>query len=104
METFDCSMCGRCCMHMTEVLEGLPILANIIGEKNASFPYTNNNGVCEKLILESNLCSVYEDRPIICSFEKLTEMIAIKTGQDLSLIRKSMIFEGKKICEKLQTE
>ena len=104
METFECSACGKCCVRMIEVIAGLPQLVSIIGEENAYFPYSHNNGICEKLVLENNLCSVYKDRPVICNMEKLTEAIAQKTGQDLSLVKQSMYIEGKKICKNLQTE
>lgn len=37
------------------------------------FPFENNNGVCEKFI--DNKCSVYEDRPIICSIDKMCKIL-----------------------------
>ncbi|MBS5907490.1 MAG: YkgJ family cysteine cluster protein [Dysgonomonas mossii] len=99
MEEFKCKICGKCCKRMVEVMEILPHLADIIGEENISFPYSHNNGICEKLILENNHCSVFENRPVICRMEKLIELMSQKTNQDISIIRKIMYSESKKFCE-----
>ena len=102
MDSFDCSKCGKCCIHIHLLFERLPQLAKLIGEDNAAFPYSHSNGICEKLNLDNNLCSVYENRPVICNIDKLIEIIAEKTEQDLSLLRKPMYTTFKKICVKLQ--
>jgi hypothetical protein len=88
---------------MKEVLDSLPQLAKVIGEENVFFPYSHNNGVCEKLS-KNNHCLVYENRPIICNVEKLSRIIAEKTGQDFNLIKSNMYEQHKRICLKLQTD
>lgn len=84
-------------MQMDLVLERLPALAEVIGTENAYFPYSHKNGVCEKLT-ENNHCSIYDNRPIICNIEKLSLIIAQRTGNELSQIRKNMQLacEGRK--------
>ena len=91
METFECSMCGRCCMIL-------------LARKTLIFPYSHNNGICEEFIPENNYCSVYKDRPTICNLEKLITAITQKSGLDISLVKKTMYNETKKICAKLQAE
>jgi len=103
MEIFECSMCGKCCIRMIEVMESLPQLAKVIGEENIYFPYSHNNGVCENLS-EDKKCMVYENRPIICNVEKLSRIIAEKGGQDFNLIRGVMYKQYKQECLKLQEE
>lgn len=97
MENFVCLKCGRCCVQMNLVLERLSALAEVIGAENACFPYSHKNGVCEKLT-ENNCCSIYDDRPVICNIEKLSLIIAQRTGYELSQIREDMELacEGRK--------
>lgn len=49
------------------------------------FPYSwDESGCCE--MLENNLCSVYEDRPLLCNVKKISELYSQDTGvpvQDL---------------------
>jgi Fe-S-cluster containining protein len=53
---FECSKCGFCCKRV-----GL-----IIPELN------RGDGVCRKLS-EDNLCTIYEERPLICNIGALYE-------------------------------
>lgn len=103
IEYFECTICGKCCMHMKEVLEVLPQLAKVIGEDNACFPYSHNNGVCEKLSPD-NRCMVYEDRPIICNVNKLSRVIAENTGQDFDLIKNDIYKQLKQTCLELKAD
>ena len=102
MEKIFCSKCGNCCKHMNEVINGLPQIANIIGEENAYFPYKHKNGICENLNIINNQCSVYENRPIICNADKFIEVIAEKTGQNVEMLRKAMYITFKEQCLLLQ--
>jgi Fe-S-cluster containining protein len=86
---FPCTSCGLCCQRVggavdaakraLAMLEGIPAdhpLAPPIEQveelkEMAAFPFaTSTEGRCEKLT-EDNRCSVYEDRPMICSVEKV---------------------------------
>jgi Fe-S-cluster containining protein len=43
------------------------------------FPYSwDESGCCE--MLENNLCSVYEDRPLLCNVKKISELYSQETG------------------------
>jgi len=47
---FDCNKCGKCCRNL---------------KNNIIYSYLDRgDGVCK--YLEDNLCSVYNDRPILC--------------------------------------
>ena len=104
MDTFECSMCGKCCMHMDEVIARLPQLEKLIGEDNAIFPYSYKKGICEKLDQENNRCSIYKNRPIICNVDKFIENIAHKNSQDISLLKKYLYCIIKEECVKLQKQ
>ena len=52
---FDCERCGRCCRKVGTV----PIA------KDMALP----NGVCKYLNEETNLCRIYETRPLICNVD-----------------------------------
>ena len=67
---FPCSGCGCCCKRIKSVVE----LLNLKDKSTPLFfPYNwDSNGVCENL-LPDNKCRVYENRPLICNIEKVTE-------------------------------
>jgi len=89
---FPCIKCGLCC----KMLQHIPILTD----------YDIGNGACR--YLENNLCSIYEDRPLICNIEemyflyfkgKMTE----KEFVDINIKSCTLIveyFKGKPIIEK----
>ena len=51
--------CGECCRHIN-LVDGLKHLQN-------------GDGVCQYLV--DNRCSIYEDRPDLCRYEKVYEMM-----------------------------
>lgn len=51
---FKCDMCGECCRN----LDKSPIYDKL----------HNGDGIC--IYLNGNLCSIYNDRPLICRVEK----------------------------------
>lgn len=63
---FKCSGCGLCCKNVAKVAESVKNIEEL------RFPYSHDNGVCEKLN-EDNTCSVYEDRPLICNVDALID-------------------------------
>ncbi len=73
MININCIGCGACCMLVKEFLENNPEI---------DFPYNyDDNGYCE--MLDENMkCKVYDDRPEICSAEKMyhgyKERISVK--------------------------
>jgi len=65
-------MCGTCCKHIDRAIENMKAQNIQVG-----FPYYwNEKGVCE--MLKDNLCSVYENRPLICSVDKFAKEFKIK--------------------------
>lgn len=68
--SFGCTSCGACCKRVDSVIE-------FYGEKEPGsiyhFPYAHKDGVCEKLG-EDNRCTVYDNRPIICSIDAMMEL------------------------------
>lgn len=55
---FPCTKCGQCCRH----LDRSPIYADM----------HNGNGICK--YLDGNLCSIYENRPIVCRIDDAFEV------------------------------
>lgn len=55
---FKCDKCGQCCRHLanSEVYKELD----------------RGDGVCK--YLDGNLCSIYNDRPVICNIDKAFEL------------------------------
>lgn len=99
MNKIKCTMCGKCCMQMDKVIESLPAIADIIGIENAYFPYSHKNGVCEKLDIVTNMCAVYNNRPIICDIQRLSEVISEKAGQNIV----DILNATQKACEYLKS-
>jgi Fe-S-cluster containining protein len=54
---FSCDECGECCRN----LDKSPIYAEL----------DSGNGVCK--YIEGNLCSIYEDRPLLCRIDESYE-------------------------------
>jgi len=56
MDNFICSKCGACCRNL---------------DKSIYFAeYDMGNGVCRYFDEETNLCTIYDDRPLLCNIEK----------------------------------
>lgn len=69
---FPCTGCGCCCKRIDKVIENLETLDDI-SKEILHFPYNHTNGICEKLD-KDNKCSIYDDRPIVCNFQKFKEI------------------------------
>ncbi len=55
-DRFHCTSCGLCCKDITGIIE-------LVG-------FDAGNGVCKFLDLETNLCKIYESRPLICRVDE----------------------------------
>lgn len=55
---FECDKCGLCCRHINRCIGGL------LEE------FDTGNGTCKFLDTETNLCTIYLERPDICSVER----------------------------------
>lgn len=57
---FICRKCGLCCKNL---------------DRNDIYKSLHNGkGVCKYLNLETNLCSIYENRPILCNIDLSYEL------------------------------
>lgn len=56
---FDCDKCGECCRN----LDKSPIYSEL----------DRGNGTCRYLI--GNLCSVYEERPMLCRIDESYDLL-----------------------------
>ena len=71
---FPCTSCGLCCGKIREIQDNIDNYKDlpVMYEAIEAFPYgTDTNGACVKL--QNGLCSVYEDRPLLCNIKKLGE-------------------------------
>lgn len=55
---FDCYCCGACCR----------CLGIIFGK---DFELCDPDGVCKYLDRDTNLCTIYDDRPLLCRVDEL---------------------------------
>jgi len=85
MEKFPCSGCGACCKRIGLVLNQFREMYN--------FPYNaKEDGSCEMLD-ENNMCKVYDNRPEICSLDRMYE----RNHKQLKT-KKEFYLETAKIC------
>ncbi len=56
LDRFPCTSCELCCKNITGIVELIEFDAG--------------NGVCKFLDLETNLCKIYESRPLICRVDE----------------------------------
>ncbi|WP_181229925.1 YkgJ family cysteine cluster protein [Helicobacter pylori] len=55
-DRFPCTSCGLCCKNITGII-------GLVG-------FDAGNGVCKFLDLKTNLCKIYESRPLICRVDE----------------------------------
>ncbi|GAB3024278.1 hypothetical protein GCM10027051_31100 [Niabella terrae] len=68
---YPCTGCGACCRQVATSV------AQINEFIDYEFPYSwDETGKCEMLD-ESNMCKVYDDRPVICNVEKFAELTGL---------------------------
>lgn len=80
---FPCTQCGLCCRCV-----GLTIWG-----KHMALP----NLACKWLDEESNLCTIYEKRPLMCNVDAFYEKV-FSTG----MTREEFYTENKAVCEELR--
>lgn len=86
---FQCSGCSECCKRIGNLTKKQ--------RKKLDFPYkAKKDGSCEKLT-EDGKCSVYENRPSICSVEKTYEKFHAPHGRT----KKEVYLQENKICNDL---
>jgi Fe-S-cluster containining protein len=76
MRNFPCTGCGLCCKHVDITINDYAELGiDLLDRKNPlHFPFKwDETGKCENLI--DNKCSIYKDRPAVCSVEKTRKIL-----------------------------
>ena len=80
MNSFPCTSCGQCCRNVHYLLD-MPDDGSVYSELIRRFPYnTNEDGSCE-MLTDDGLCSVYENRPLLCNL-KLAALLVGYTNDD----------------------
>lgn len=79
---FECDKCGCCCRHLdrSELYAGLD----------------RGDGVCK--YLSADLCTIYEDRPLLCRVDECYELYFSKI-----LSKEEYYLLNKKACEFLRS-
>lgn len=73
LPAFPCTGCGQCCRQIGKVLNANVDETTPIGALIKAFPYKpTEQGDCEMLV--DGKCSVYENRPLLCNVQKMTEV------------------------------
>ena len=75
MTDFPCTQCGQCCRNVNSILSNSESFPTVIKDLIDRFPYDiNPDGSCSKLN-EDGLCSVYENRPIMCNIKLMGQLL-----------------------------
>ena len=98
LDNFPCTQCGLCCTNVNlgkwldpEYTETLPPALQFVTSK---FPYQlTDDGSCE--MLKDGLCSVYDDRPLLCNLKLLGKFL----GADQDLFYKLNILNCNKMID-----
>lgn len=81
--SFPCYACGQCCRYV---------------DKSTQTAYlSRGDGVCRHLDEQSNLCMIYEHRPLVCQVEKYYQ---VYLKEHLSW--QDFVERNVQICQKLQ--
>ncbi len=68
---YPCTKCGCCCKRVNVAVERTKDIEGL------EFPYKwDETGRCE-MLTDDNLCSVYDDRPLLCNIDKVIEVFKI---------------------------
>ena len=75
---FPCTSCGLCCTTVGSLLDQKfddPNVQTLID----AFPFDTVDGVCE--MLKDGLCSVYDQRPILCNVKLVGIFLGLEQNQ-----------------------
>lgn len=78
---FNCCKCGECCRHLDK-LESHRVL-------------DSGNGVC--IYLKGNICSIYENRPLLCNIDKCYEIFFKE-----KISKEEYYYFNSQVCEMLK--
>lgn len=74
--------CNMCCRNVHHWKENLSQMQELLNDETIDFPFKESNGVCE--MLQDNMCSIYESRPIVCNTEKMYALQHKTTGMSVT--------------------
>lgn len=85
MKKFPCSACGKCCL--------------LVSKSSETSFLDRGDGVCQHFDQATHLCSIYENRPLVCRVEdyyhaKLASLISWEDFSEMNI----------KICEQLKSD
>ena len=98
MTGFNCTACGHCCAQINRLLDfdwanHWPWMQKLVDD----FPYAvREDGSCE--MLNGTLCSVYEDRPLLCSIERTADEV------DIGMSKQQWFMVNEQSCKQLQNK
>ena len=95
MKDFPCTQCSQCCKRIGEALENKNKFDPLKQFLISKFPYKIlKDGSCEQLT-EDGLCSVYEDRPVICNIKLMSKFFdgSVEEYYDMSAKACNMMIE-----------
>ena len=85
MTDFPCTSCGQCCRliglhfdHSNPVYQNSPQAAKDLMD---NFPHPINSDNSCSMLDENGLCSIYEDRPIICNTKYAPQLLNLTKPQ-----------------------
>ncbi|WP_078055520.1 YkgJ family cysteine cluster protein [Rappaport israeli] len=82
-EDFPCNACGLCC--------------RLVGTNPQTAFLDRGDGICQHLDVQSNLCTIYSERPLICRVKDYYKAYLTK-----QLTWQEFIKINSDICKKLQ--
>ena len=90
MSNFPCTQCGLCCKSLgsnfdpeSHYYQDAPLAIQTLID---NFPYTiNPDGSCS-MLSKDGLCTVYDDRPIICNTELGAKLLNIPESQFFKIL------------------
>lgn len=92
-DKFPCTGCGCCCKRVNLAVQNL---GSDDPKDPLYFPYGwDETGKCDKLT-EDNQCSVYDNRPTLCSVEEVADLFGIDKHEFFKL--------NVKVCNKFMDE
>lgn len=83
MKNFECNSCGQCCRR--------------VGLNEVTAFLDRGDGICRHLDELSHLCSIYNDRPLVCRVDDyyLAHLTNVVTWEEFVKLNRS-------ICDELQ--
>ena len=85
MTDFPCTSCGQCCRliglhfdHSNPVYQNSP---QAVKDLMDNFPHPINSDNSCSMLDENGLCSIYEDRPIICNTKYAPQLLNLTKPQ-----------------------